>query len=122
MTADSEETIAIAANIKRITFGNINGDVTAEPYTDLKGEVKQMAFSTDGKRLAVAYADGTLDILGFVPSRPEAIRVNDKFDPGKWAKLLSIPVSGVQGLAFGPDGNTLAAVGPKGVVVLGKWK
>ena len=118
MASDAEGLLAVATTERYIFFARPDGDITS-PYQGPKADVKQMAFSADGKRLAIAYADGTLLILGFEPPRPEVLRINGKVEPGKWAELLTIPVSGVRGLEFGPDGKTLAAASAKGVVVLG---
>ena len=112
----------LATDAKRLCFGRMSGGDPISPYTGLKGEVKQMAFSPDGKRLAVAYADDTLAILGLVPPRPKAIRFNEKVEPAKWVELLTIPVSGVRGVEFSPNGTALAVSNPQGVVVLGAWK
>jgi WD40 repeat protein len=123
MASDPAGVLAAATEEKRIHFAKIHdGTPQASPYQGAKGDVKQMAFSPDGKRLAVAYGDGTLAVLGFLPPRPEELRTNDKEEAGKWLEMLTVPVSGERGLEFGPDGKTLVALGARGVVVLGAWK
>lgn len=122
MTSDAEGTLAVATNTRRLCFGKMNGGDSISPYTGLKGEVKHMAFSPDGKRLAIAYADDTLAVLGYLPPRPEELRINNKVEPAKWVELLTIPVSGVRGVEFSPNGTALAVANPQGVVVLGAWK
>ena len=123
MASDAEGVLAVATEEKRIHFTRItDGTSQAAPYQGAKNDVKHMAFSPDGEHLAIAYGDGTVTILAFLPPRPERLRNNDKEERGRWLEMVTISVSGVRGVEFGYDGRTLAASGPKGVVVLGAWK
>ena len=123
MASDPSGVLAVATEAKRIHFAKIHdGTAQASPYQGAKDGVKRMAFSPDGKRLAVGYEDGTIVVLGYVPPRPEELRTTDREESGKWLEMVTIPVSGVRGLEFGADGETLVALGARASSSLGAWK
>jgi hypothetical protein len=65
------------------------------------GAVRGLALSPDGRRLALALADGTVRI--WAPGG------------GDWVELLRIPTNGTAGLLFTPSGRGLATAGGKDV-------
>jgi WD40 repeat protein len=71
-----------------------------------RGKVSHLAFSRDGERLAGSVADGTVKVWD-VDSGEEMVSL-DGFGP-----------DGAAGLAFSPDGRSLAIAKDKGVIVWG---
>jgi WD40 repeat protein len=95
------------------------GRLAPEPLPVPEGDVWSVAFSPDGKSLAAGYR--TVSIFG----GKGGVVLWDAAQRGRLApQPLPVPENGVWGVAFSPDGQTLAAgygagiVGGKGGVVL----
>jgi WD40 repeat protein len=75
---------------------------TGPPLRDTAGEVKALAFSSDGRTLAATTGMGNTTVWN-VASRQRQVGP------------ITMPSGFLVGLAFGPDGTTLASAGSSGV-------
>ncbi|MFE4540515.1 toll/interleukin-1 receptor domain-containing protein [Streptomyces scopuliridis] len=98
-------TLAVGGGDNRVRLWDIDDPTRPAIRSDLNAQgrdgVSSMEFSLDGTVLAVGGSDGVITLWD----------VSDPFRPRSGARLTGYPAfASVFGLAFGPDGQTLASI------------
>jgi WD40 repeat protein len=98
-------TLAVGGGDNRVRLWDVDDPARPAVRSDLNAQgrdgVSSMEFSLDGTVLAVGGSDGVITLWD----------VSDPFRPRSGARLTGYPAfASVFGLAFGPDGQTLASI------------
>ncbi|MFO0845966.1 MAG: serine/threonine-protein kinase [Gemmataceae bacterium] len=97
--------LAVARSDRSIRLHDSRTGEEVGSLQNLPSSIHQLAFSPDGRRLAVACEGGLVQLFGRAG--------------GSWEELLDLPGDGVHGLSFNASGRALAAAGDRGTVVFG---